>query len=281
MKKKNNRPKIYDYVDHLKYLNDMVEYFRTESKVFSFRYFAKKSGFASQSSLKFFLDGQRSLSQESVAKVCKGFGLDEHECDYFSNLVNFKQTTSNELKNKYFDEMRKMQKRKNVHVLTADHYEYFSKWYHPAVYELVRCRDFDPDGKWIARKISPMISVIEARESIKLLERLGLIAKDEKGVYHQTDKVITTEREIQSLNATNFHHEMGTRAIESLQGVSLERRHFNGITFAMSADKMQELKDMISEFVEKLSVNLSTYEDLNEVCHLNIQFFPLTKKEKK
>ncbi len=278
---KNKKPQIYDYLDHLKYLNDMVEFFRKSSKVFSFRYFAKKSGLASQSSLKFFLSGQRNLSQESVAKVCKGFGLDKLESEYFANLVNFKQTKSNELQNKYFDEMRKMQKRKKVHILSADHYEYFSKWYHPAVYELVRCNDFEADGRWIARKIFPMISVIEARESLKLLQRLGLIKQDEDGIFRQTDKVITTEREIQSVIATNFHREMGIRATESLHAVKLEHRHFNGVTFAMPADKVQEVKDMISEFVEKLSVTLSGYENMKDVYHLNIQFFPLTKKEKK
>ncbi|MEZ4845850.1 MAG: TIGR02147 family protein [Bdellovibrionota bacterium] len=196
MDKKNNRPKVYNYVDHVQYMNDMVEFLKKESKVFSFRYFAKKSGFASQSALKFFLDGKRNLTAESIQKVAKGFQLDSTETKYFENLVKLNQESSNERKNEYFQEMLKVQKKKKIRMISTDQYDYFSKWYNPAIRELIRCKDFQGDPKWIVSRIFPMISVPEARESLRLLERLGLIQKDVSGKYVQTDRAVTTEREL-------------------------------------------------------------------------------------
>lgn len=279
---KNSKPKIYDYVDHVKYMNDMVEFMKKEIKAFSFRYFAKKSGFASQSALKFFLDGKRNLTPDSIQKVSKGFSLDATESKYFENLVQFNQGSSNEQKSKYFQEMLKVQKKKKIRLISSDQYEYFANWYNPAIRELVRCKDFQGDPKWIAKRIFPMISVIEARESLKLLLRLGLIQKNEQGQYTLTERAVTTERELLSMSARSFHREMGHRAIESLDTVPLDRRDFSGITFGLPASKVQKLKDKLNEFREELNSTLGSLEDeTDEVYHLNIQLFPLTKKEKK
>ena len=282
MEKKNNKPKIYDYVDHVMYMKDMVEYLKKESKVFSFRYFAKKSGFASQSALKFFLDGKRNLTSDSILKVAKGFQLDSTESKYFENLVKLNQESSNEKKTQYFEQMLKVQKKKNIRLSSSDQYEYFSKWYNPVVRELVRCKDFQGDPKWIARRIFPMISVIEARESLRLLERLGMIQKDVTGKYIQSDRAVTTEREILSMVARNFHREMGKQAIDSLDAVPKDRRDFSGITFGLPSHMVQKLKDKLNEFREELNSTLGSLdEETDEVYHLNIQLFPLTKKEKK
>ena len=263
-------------------MGDMVAFLKSETKVFSFRYFAKKAGFASQSALKFFLDGKRGLSLESIQKVAKGFGMDTTETKYFENLVRLNQENSNEKKAKYFEEMLKVQKKKKIRLISADQYEYFSKWYNPVVRELVRSKDFQGDPKWIAKRIFPMISVIEARESLRLLERLGLIQKDVTGKYIQTDRAVSTERELLSMVARNFHKEMGTRAIESLDSIAKERRDFSGITFGLPASHIQKLKDKLNEIREELNSTLgSLEEETDEVYHLNIQLFPLTKKEKK
>lgn len=260
----------------------MVEFLKKESKVFSFRYFAKKSGFASQSTLKFFLEGKRKLSAESITKVSKGFQLDTLESKYFENLVFMNQSKSSEEKNKFFQELLKIQRKKKIRLISSDQYEYFSKWYHPAVRELVRCSDFQNDPKWIAKRISPMISVIEARESLRLLERLGLIVKDDLGIYKQTERALTTDREILSMVARGFHREMGIRAIETLDNVPTDRRDFSGITFGLPSNRVQELKDKINDFRKQLTASLGTLEEsTDEVYHLNIQFFPLTKKERK
>lgn len=282
MEKKNKKPKIYDYVDHVQYMKDMVEFFKRESKVFSFRYFSKKAGFASQSTLKFFLDGKRNLTMDSIHKVAKGFGLDSTESKYFESLVQLNQEDSSEKKNLYFQEILKVQKKKKIRLISSDQYEYFSKWYNPVVRELVRCKNFQNDPKWIVTRIFPMISVPEARESLRLLERLGLIQKNVHGKLIQTDRAVTTERELMSMIARNFHKEMGQRAIESLDTVAKEKRDFSGITFGLPASKVEKLKDKLNEFRQELNSTLGSLdEETDEVYHLNIQLFPLTKKERK
>jgi uncharacterized protein (TIGR02147 family) len=281
MNSQNDRPQIYDYVDYVKFLNDMVEWMRSQSKVFSLRYFAKKAGFASSSTLQFVLSNKRGLTLSSANKVCKGLVLDTMETKYFINLIQLNQASTAEEKNVHFQDMLKIQKRKNIRVISADQYEYFSKWYHPAIRELVRCKDFQGDPKWIVRKISPMISVIEARESLKLLLRLGLIEKVSETNYKLTDRAVATDKELLSMVARNFHREMCDRAKETLDTVDLDHRDFSGVTFGIPASKFGEIREKIREFRKQLTSSVGSLdEDTEDVYHMNIQLFPLTKKRK-
>lgn len=282
MKKDKNKPIIFHYQDPLIYLKDMIAYIKRTNAAFSYRYFAKKSGFASQSALKFILDGQRGFTQEGTKKIAKGLGLTENEMQYFALMVSFFQEKSTAKKNQLFLSLTSFQKKQKIKNLSQDHYEYFSNWYHPAVRELIRCSEFQNDPAWIAKKLFPPITKKQAKESLSLLERLDLIKKDHQGKYQQTARALSTDREIQSMVVRNFHKEMGKKAIESIDSTDPLLRDISGITFGLPASKIQDLKDQIVRFRKELTSTLgSLEEETDEVYHLNIQLFPLTKKDKK
>ena len=68
-------------------------------------------------------------------------------------------------------------KASNTQLLRQDQYEFISKWYHVVVRSLVDMYQFKNDYKWLAKMVNPPITVNQAKQSISLLERLGLIAK--------------------------------------------------------------------------------------------------------
>ena len=72
-------PIVYDYSDYRAFLKDMYLFRKQHTKYFSYRAFANKAGFAAPNFLKLVTSGQRNLTNESIAKVAKGFGLKKRE----------------------------------------------------------------------------------------------------------------------------------------------------------------------------------------------------------
>ncbi|MCB0273009.1 MAG: TIGR02147 family protein [Bdellovibrionales bacterium] len=282
MVKKNSRPDIYQYQDPTLFIQDMVVFIKSQTKAFSFRYFAKKSGFASPSALKLILDRKRGLTEQSVAKVAKGLALSVSEGEYLLALVKFINEKNSEKRKSYFEQCIALQKKKRIKTIGSEQFEYFSKWYHPAIRELIKHKNFQESPEWIASMIYPKITVRQAKDSLKLLISLGLIQRDQNGKLVQSDRAVSTDRELQSMIARQFHETMAKKAIESLHAIDPQDRDISGITFGIPSSKVQELKDKIASMRKELTSTIGSLDDeTEEVYHLNIQLFPLTKKEKK
>jgi len=97
-----------------------------------------------------------------------------------------------------------LQKSSKTKIINEDQYEYFNTWYHCVVRELVTFIDFQGDYKILGKKLNPHISQSQARESVKLLLRLGFLKKV-KGRYIQQDPVIQTGNNLGHYNVLNFN----------------------------------------------------------------------------
>lgn len=277
---KEKRPYIYQFDDPILFLHEMIVFLKKTKKAFSYRYFAKKAGFSSPSALKLILDRKRGMTDTSVSKISRGLELSTVEAEYLLALVRFAQEKNLDKKKEHYSQCVKIRKKKSIQSLSSDQFGYFSTWYHPAVRELVKHRDFQGDPAWIAEKVFPPITKRQASQSLELLLALGLIKRDGRGSFVQVDRAIATERELTSMVVRQFHKTMGKKAIESLQTVEPEDRDITGITFGIPKGKIKELKDKIAEMRKELTSTIGSLdESTDEVYHLNIQLFPLTKKD--
>src|SRR3990167_6305238 len=89
-------------------------------------------------------------------------------------------------------------------VCSSDLFVYYSRWYYAAIRELVLLPDFKEDAEWIAHKLSPSITAKEAAIALELLQKLGFLARGKDGKLAQSEKNITTAREVLSLAVSNF-----------------------------------------------------------------------------
>src|SRR6185503_1090492 len=106
--------------------------------------------------------------------------------------------------------------------------------------------------------------------------KLGFL-KREKGRLVQSEKNISTAREIISLAIANFHRQMIQRAGESIDRTKPEKRDISSLTIALSAEKFQEAKRRIQEFRRELNVLLSEDACPKSVYQINFQLFNLSE----
>lgn len=271
------RPSVYDYLDYRSFLSDMFNFRKNRNAAFSYRYFSGKAGFASPNFLKLVTNGQRNLTNGSIAKVAKGFGLKKKEREFFENLVYMNQAATHDEKNHYYCKLVSITGSKNSAAIEKRQYDYFSKWYYPAIRELVAFSNGKIDPETIAARLHPKVPVKEVMSAINMLESLHLIEKRDDGLWQQVHRNVSTGPEIKSLVVTNFHKEMMRLAAEAIDRVPPKRRDISALTLSVHSDTLSEIKDRIIAFRKELMEMASADEALDTVVQINIQLFPLTK----
>lgn len=272
-----NRPNVYDYLDYRSYLIDMFHYRKAQTSHFSYRYFSSKAGFASPNFLQLVVNGQRNLTNASIAKVAKGFALKKKEREFFEYLVFMNQATVHDEKNHYYRKMISMVGYKSIATIEKDQYEYFSKWYYPVIRELL---PFDEDGatpEMIAAKLNPRITPKQAESALQLLKKLNLIKQNPRGGWEQVHRDISTGPEIRSMAAANFHKEMLELSMASIDRFPASQRDISGLTLSIRRKNIKEMKTRLASFRREL-MELASIEDKPDmVVQINIQLFPLMK----
>ena len=273
------RPNIYDYMDYRSFLKDMFRFRKHKDTYFSYRYFSGKAGFSSPNFLKLVIDGKRNLTNTSLAKVAKGFGLLKQEREFLENVVFMNQAKDHEEKNYYLKKVMSIKGYTKVRKIEKKSYEYFSKWYNVAVREIVMFGGRNFTAEQIADTLNPKITPKEAEGAINLLIDLGLIKKDKDGLWEQSDPALSTGPEVKSLAIANFHREMLKLASESLERYPADERDISALTLRVNRTSIAEIKKRIIQFRRELLEFALGEEDTDQVIQVNLQAFPLTKKE--
>jgi uncharacterized protein (TIGR02147 family) len=268
---------IFDYVDYRFFLTDFIDQQKTTSRGFSLRSFAQKAGVAA-SLLNDILSKRQNLTIQAMHKYAIAIELGAKEIAYFEALVGFNNATTNQEKNRFFGEMVHLRGRSAVKFIDHQQYEYFSEWYHAVVRELVTHGRMGCDADKISQCINPVVSSAKVKKSIALLQELGLIYEAD-GVWHASDKVLSSEYQIQSVALKNYHIGMLERAAESLDKHTSDEREFQGLTLSVSKATFEQMKNRIRSLSDELlAMAVLEKNESDEVYQINLQMFPLTKK---
>lgn len=272
-----SRPNVYDYLDYRSYLSDLFHFRKAGASHFSYRFFSKKAGFASPNFLQLVINGQRNLTNASIAKVAKGFSLKKKEREFFEYLVFMNQATLHDEKNYYYRKMISIVGFKSISTIAKDQFEYFSKWYYPAIREMLAFGAGTSTPEKIAAKLIPKITVKQAASALGLLERLKLISQSPDGNWEQVDRDVSTGPEIKSMAVANFHKEMLQLATESIDRFNASKRDISGLTLSIQHENLPELKARLVSLRRELMELASHDENPDMVVQINFQLFPLTK----
>lgn len=271
--------RIFEYADYRTFLSDFYQARKEANANYSHRVFAQSAGLSSPSHLLMIIKGSRNLSPKTVPKFVDGLKLKGHEARYFELLVSYNQSENLEVKARFFGQMMAMRSvHKSLHPLEKERFEFLSKWYLVAIYVLTDLKDFDPNPNWIAKKLGGKITVMEAKEALSNLIRLGFLTETTTGL-KQSQGAMTVPDDTKSMGVYTFHQSMLKLAAEALRTLPIPAREAAGVTLAIPKDKLQDIKERIREFRKEINQLASSYENPSDIYQLNIQFFPLTETD--
>jgi transcriptional regulator with XRE-family HTH domain len=158
--------------------------------------------------------------------------------------------------------------------LTLDAFTVISDWYHYAILELTRLKDFRPDAKWVANVLD--ISPVEVTAAVERLVRLGLM-KAEEGKWTVVANHTTINNHFTDAAFRKFQRQVLEKAVVALEQIPLEARDQTNVTMAIDTRRLPEAREMIKNFRRKLSQFLESSEALDQVYQVSISLYPLTQ----
>lgn len=235
-------PDIYTYLDFRKYLDDA----RKERGLKHIHICSRLGMKNTRGYFNNITSGRKNLGEDLVEKMILLLDLKEEEADYFRLLVKFGQARNPDEKQFLF---RQLALSKNVpqKIITKDLYEYFTEWYHPVIKELLETVEFKGNFKELAGKLDPPIPAKKVRESVALLQRLGMVIKDASGKYRTCDKVVSTGNISHDLLMQQYQDAVFKRAREWV--INDPKKHRTKIlTISLSKDGLEKINRQIERF---------------------------------
>lgn len=160
--------------------------------------------------------------------------------------------------------------------LSEDKFKVIADWYNFAIVELCKMKKPISDENQVTRRLG--VSVVEAKNALNRLKRLGLI-EEKHGVLRATTVSLSTTRDIPSSAIRRYHRQNLALADKSIEIDPVDLREFSSITIPADLGRLKEAKDLIMEFKRKIGRFLET-SNTSEVYTLAIQLFPVSRSEK-
>jgi uncharacterized protein (TIGR02147 family) len=275
---KGMAPNVFEHLDYHAFLKDFYAFRKNRNPFFSYRYLGRILNLDAGFLVKV-LQGKLALPEKCIDPLIKLCGLEGREADYLRELIFYGRAKTPKDIRLHFEKLialRDLEPRK----VEIAQYSYYQKWYHSAIQCLLLFHRFSGDFKALAAKLSPAISVKEAKESIQLLEELGFIARLDDGRYEVRDARITTGDKWQSAAVRAFQEECLRLAGESLTRHPKEDRDISTVTITLSSRNLDEVRSRVKELRQSLLHLRAEGDEPDSVYQVNIQVFPLTRIDK-
>jgi uncharacterized protein (TIGR02147 family) len=266
---------IKQYLEYRLFLHDFYEAKRGTDDFFSFRYMARKVGMDHGYLVKL-LQQKVHIAEGHIVRFVEFCGLTGTDADYFKTLVHFNKSKNPEEVGHLFERLVALAG-VEFHSVRKDQFEFYAAWHHTAIRALLGVMDFKGDYEALSKHLNPPLEPEKVAESIRLLERLNLILKDEEGVYRPTHSLITTGDGLEATAVRKFQREMIILAEESLARHPKGHRDISTVTICVDLADLAEIKDRISALRQSIMKLSAKSANTQAVFQLNVQLFPLNK----
>lgn len=276
-----SRVPVSRFLDYREYLQTIYQQLKAELESYSYLSFAEDLGFSKSNVVHLMIRGKRPLSSKAAVQVAEILHLKGKDKKYFEDLVAYQNSRDPQERETLFQDLVAIKTREVHHAsdLSAQ-LEFFTDWYHTAIFEFSQTQAFSSDPKLLAASLTPRIRPEQARRSLELLVELGLLQHEPAtGRYRATEKRLSTGDEIASLAVTRYHQKMIELGKESVTAVEPSQRDISSISISIPLDLLPELKSEISKFRKKLLELSEKSLEAEAVYQMNIQLFPLTRKK--
>jgi uncharacterized protein (TIGR02147 family) len=266
-----------DHLDINSYLQQLYSEIKKEVAGYSYTKFAEQLGFGATNIMHQFIKGRRPLTHKSGERILAGLGLVGLERRYFLILLDLANAKDFSEREAAMNSLLELKNKALPDAFDKDCLEYYSKWYHPVIREMVGISVFKEDAEWIAANLIPSVRPAQASGSLDLLKRLKLVKFDEeKGRLVQSEQRVTTGHRVRNMALIQYHKQMIDIAKQSLTEVKGQKRDISALTISVDQEATQKIKSMIHDFQLSLLEIAESSKEPDRIYHMNIQFFPVT-----
>lgn len=192
-----------------------------------------------------------------------------------SLVLSGKRSISKKLREKIKEELGLAHPEETpVQQITLDAFAIISDWYHYAILSLLEISESTLDPKWISQRLG--ITALEAKLAIERLKRLELIEL-KNNRWRQTGVPIRFDNAVSNSTIRNFHKQLLSKAVESLENDPKHLRDFSSMTMAIDPGHLPFAFEEIKKFRRELTQKLEKLGSPKQVYNLTIQIYPISR----
>lgn len=267
---------ITDYLDYRIYLHDYYEEQKAVSS-FSWRAYAKLTGFSSSAYLKLVCDGKTRLSKVGTQKVAKALKLSKLQTEYFNNMVQYCDSGDILEKKAALKKLQNIAKNSKVRIVGSDACKYFESWWNPVLRELVTLMP-GATALQISNMLYGGVTRIDVQEALDFLVDAGFLKKSTTNTYEQTDMAISGSSDAIPKAIRSMHQQMTMLAAKIIDGLPKSERNISGLTVAANKQTYDRVVNELDICRKKIAAIVGDAEEANRVYRINLQIFPVTKE---
>jgi uncharacterized protein (TIGR02147 family) len=271
---------IFEYFDYRQFLKDFYEHEKKSKPWFSYRYMSGRVNLNPGYIVKVF-QGKIHLGLKNVLAFADLMALEGIQRDYFTELILFGRAKKQSEIEQRFERLQSI-KGIRFRTIADSKSDFFAQWHHMAIRSLMSIRPFDGKNyRALASMLSPRITTNEARTSVLLLEKLGMVVRGEDGFYHVTEQFISTGDCWTSAVIRNYQKKNIELSAAALDHHPKELRDISSVTMTLPINHIDLIRERVRQFRQELLLLSQDSKNDDAVVQLNIQLFPVGFCEKR
>lgn len=269
-------PSVFSYSDFRRFLAEYQEQRQQLEPDFNRTTVCRRLGLPNSRS--FFNDviKGRPLTQAYVERFVEAFELPTEEAQYFRALVKYNQAQNDKERELFGSQLLSLAKTPRS-IIKRRAYEFYSKWYHSVVRTALDIVDFAGDYEALGALIKPPITASQVKASVRLLERLELIAPDARGFLKPTSKNLATGAYVE--DSTVKEHQ--ARCIDLCRKAMFEKggqfRNISTSMMSLSAEALKGIERELQEFKARIRAIINADKaPADRVYQMSLLLFPMS-----
>ncbi len=245
----------------------------TKNPTYSLRAFARDIAL-SPAHLSQVVRGNEGLSRASAERAARVLFQDASDIENFCKSVESqhgRSQVSREAARLTLIEQWKRRKKE----LTENDFAEVMDWYHLAILHLTDLENFQAQSTWIAEYLGIEVAVVD--QAIENLLKLDLLELSSSGIKRKQGAFINSQSVPRPV-IREHHRQILTKAIESIEGQTIDQRFLSSITFGASKENLVEMRDAIKRFIaeiERISLKSEGDGGKSELACVSVQLFDL------
>ena len=270
---------VFAYTDYRTFLRDLYENRKESNPIWSYRFMAQRLDVDAGQLVKI-LQGKLHLPQRAIGAAIRLCGLDGREAAYFEELVRFSRARSAEESSRSFERLNALKGVASA-TISADQAEYYRAWHHTVVCALLGLGPFRGDWETLGGLCMPPLSADQARGSVELLERLGIVERDAQGALRLAAAHVAPAEGVPVEAIRQFQKDTIDLAKLALDTIPRAEREISTITMALSESDIGLVQGWVRDLRRQIQSLAESTRDPDRVYHLNVQLFPVAKKARR
>jgi uncharacterized protein (TIGR02147 family) len=282
---------LFDFEDYRAYLKECFREIKERNPRYSYEAFSKKLGLNNRGFIYNIINEDSGDENEKKSRknlplthcgiISAGLRHSPEEAEYFENIVAFEQAKNEKERTYFLKKARSIISEVKMGMLRKDQCEYYSKWYHSALFSLIEFYPVNDNYEQLGTLLTPPITADEAKNSLELLRRLELIVVGDDGFFHhRKEKKIRTGIDIPQQVKNQAHVAYADLAKNSIMNDPPESRHAVSLTLGISQETYKGILKEIAAFRNAIRYLIDNDKDPERVYQMEILMFPLSVGKK-